>query len=66
MYKSNWKDMNYPSRKHDWIKFEKDNPSVALNVLDAGKEKIYPAHVSKHVLTMCQNKTQSMKNNLFL
>ena len=32
--------MNYLSRKHDWIKFEKDNPSVALNVLNAEKEKI--------------------------
>ena len=29
-------------------KTEKNNPSVALNVLYGKKEKIYPAFVSKH------------------
>ena len=29
-------------------KYEKNNVTIALNVLYAEKEKIYPAHVSKH------------------
>ena len=28
--------------------FEKNNQKIALNVLYARKEKIYPAYVSKH------------------
>ena len=39
--------MNYPSEKADWKKFEKNNVTLALNVLFAKKEKIYPANVSK-------------------
>ena len=39
---------NYPSEKDDCIKFAKNNPTVALNVLDAEKEKICPAYVSKY------------------
>ena len=45
--KYNWKGINYPSEKDDWNKFEK-NITIALNVLYDKKEKIYPAHVSKH------------------
>ena len=30
------------------IAFEKNNVTIALNVLYAKKEKIYPAYVSKH------------------
>ena len=36
------------SEKDDWTKFEKNNITIALNVLYAKKEKIYPAYVSKH------------------
>ena len=39
---------NYPSEKDDWLKCEKNNVTIALNVLYAKKEKIYPAYVSKH------------------
>ena len=35
-------------KKDDWNTFEKNNVTTALNVLYAKKEKIYPAHVSKH------------------
>ena len=32
-----------------WLeKFEKNNPTIALSVLYAKKEKIYPPYVSKH------------------
>ena len=47
--KYNWKDINYPSGKDDWKKFEKNNPTIALNVLYAKiEEKIYQAFISKH------------------
>ena len=47
--KHNWKDINYPSGKDDWKKFEKNNPTIALNVLYAKiEEKIYQAFISKH------------------
>ena len=46
--KYNWEGVNYPSEKNDLEKFEKNNITVALNVLYAKKEKIYAAYVSKH------------------
>ena len=46
--KYNWEGINFPSEKDDWKKFEKNNVTIALNVLYAKKEKIYPAYVSKH------------------
>ena len=45
--KYNWEGINFPSEKDDWKKIEKNNVTIALNVLYAKKEKIYPAHVSK-------------------
>ena len=48
MSKYNWEGINFPSEKDDWKKFEKNNVTIALNVLYAKKEKIYPAYVSKH------------------
>ena len=41
---NDWKKL----KKDDWKKFEKNNLTIALNVLYAKREKIYPAHVSKH------------------
>ena len=46
--KYNWEGTNFPSEKDDWKKFEKNNVTIAINVLYAQKEKIYPAYVSKH------------------
>ena len=40
--------INFPSEKDDWEKIEKNNVIIALNVLHAKKEKIYPTYVSKH------------------
>ena len=45
--KYDWKDTNYPSGKDDWIKLEKNKPVIALNVLYAENENIYPASISK-------------------
>ena len=41
--------INFPSEKDDWKKFEKNNVTIALNVLYAKKEKVYPAYVSKNI-----------------
>ena len=45
--KHKWKGINFPSEKADWKKFQKNNVTIALNVLYAKKEKIYPVYVSK-------------------
>ena len=45
-----WETINFPSEKDDLKKFEKNNVTIALNVLYAKQEKIYPAYVSKHNL----------------
>ena len=37
----NWKEINFPSEKDDWKKFEKNNVIIALNVFYA-IYKIYP------------------------
>ena len=41
--KYNWEGINFPSGKDDWKNFEKNNVTIALNVLYAKKEKKYPA-----------------------
>ena len=35
-------------RKYGWKRFEKNNATIALNVLCVKKEEIYPVYVSKH------------------
>ena len=42
------KKKKIPLEKDDWKKFEKNNVTVALNVLYAKKEETYSAYVSKH------------------
>ena len=44
----NSEGINLSSEKDDWKKYEKNNVTIALNVLYAKKEKIYSAYVSKH------------------
>ena len=48
MNKYNGEGISFPSEKDDWNKFEKINLTIALNVLYAKKEKIYPDYISKH------------------
>ena len=40
----------FHQNKDDWKKIEKNNVTIALNVLYAKKEKIYPTYVSKYNL----------------
>ena len=44
----NWEGECFPSEKKRLDKIEKNNLTIALNVLLVKKEKIYPAYVSKH------------------
>ena len=32
-FKNNWKEINFPSHKNDWKKFETNNETIALNNL---------------------------------
>ena len=44
--KYNWKGINFPGEKVDWKKIEKNNLTIAPNVLYA-KKYIYSVYVSK-------------------
>ena len=55
----NWKNISFPAKQDDWKKFERNNPTVALNVLyidyegdEEGekylKVRIKQAYISKH------------------
>ena len=46
--KYKWKGKIFLLEKENWKKIEKNNLTIALNVLYLKKEKIYPAYVSKH------------------
>ena len=39
MEKYNWEGINFPSEKDDWKKFEKNNLTIALNILYTKKIK---------------------------
>ena len=47
-----WKDTDFPSHKRDWNEFEKNNKSIALNILyvPLNTEKIRHAYKSKYNL----------------
>ena len=55
--KRNWKGINFPSEKDDWKNFEKNNTTIAINILYA--------KMKKYILLMFQNITQIVKNKLF-
>ena len=46
--KYNWKEIHFPAEKDDWKKHEKNNATIALNVLYTKEEKIYLAYVSRN------------------
>ena len=54
--KHNWRGINYPTTIDDWKIFEKNNPTVALNVLYT--KKICPVYISTH------NSTREKHNSL--
>ena len=46
--KYNWGGINFLSEKDIWKKFKKNIVTIALNVLYAKKEIMYPAYLLKH------------------
>ena len=48
----NWKEIDFPSHKKDWKKFESNNKSIALNLLHVphNTEKMRHAYKSKYNL----------------
>ena len=52
--KCNLKWINYPSRKDNWKKFEKNISIIALNVLYIKKWKYIPCLYSKPKLKSCK------------
>ena len=55
--KYNWESINYLSEKDDLKKVEKNNVTIALNILYTKKEK--------YILLKFQNINQIVKNKLF-
>ena len=47
MNKYNWEGINYPSKIDDWKMFEKNDPTIALNIWVIKEKEIYPAYISK-------------------
>ena len=52
----NWKEIDFPSHRKDWKKFESNNKSIALNILYVphNTEEIRHAYKSKYNLN-CGN-----------
>ena len=46
--KYNCQGINYPSKLDDRKKFEKNNLTIALNILYIKEKEILPAYISKH------------------
>ena len=57
LYQYNWKDIDFPSNQKDWKKFEKNNTTIALNILFVpyNTKEIRPAYKSKYN-NECNNK----------
>ena len=47
MDKHNWEDINFPARIRDWKKFEKNNETIALNILQVPHEEKNIIHAYK-------------------
>ena len=43
--KCNRKGINYPSKIDDWKAFNKNNPTIALNILYIKENEICPAYI---------------------
>ena len=58
----NWNDLEFPAGHKDYSVFEKNNPSIALNILYVPykTKEILPSYISKH------NKTRNIQANLLM
>ena len=73
--KYNWKGIKYPSKIDDWKTFEKNNATIAINILYIKENEICPAYISeinsnckkKRILLMIPNiKTKKKKDGIAL
>ena len=46
--KYNWEGINYPSKIDDWKTFEKNNQTIALNILYIKEKEMLPGYILKH------------------
>ena len=44
--KYKWKEINCPSKIDDWKTFQKNNLTIALNILHTNGKKTFPAYIS--------------------
>ena len=45
--KYDWKGINHPSKIDDWKNFEKNNPTISLNILYTKQTEICSVYISK-------------------
>ena len=62
--KYNWEEINYPLKADDWKRFEKKNPTIALNILFTKKIGILPAYISNH--NSVRKKKKKKKDGIIL
>ena len=46
--KYNWEGINYPSKIDDWKTFQKNNQTIALNILYIKEKEMLPGYILKH------------------
>ena len=56
------KGINHPSKIDDWKTFEKNNPTIALNILYIKEKEICSAYISK-INSNCEKKKNKNKKN---
>ena len=54
--KYNWKGINYPSKIDNWKMFEKNNPTIALNILHIKEKKKYVQLISQKLTEIVKSK----------
>ena len=47
MERNKWKGITYPTKINDWKAFEKNNPTIALNILYIKEKEICSAYIPK-------------------
>ena len=43
--KYDWKGISYPTKRDDWKTFEKNNPTIALNISYIKEKETCPAYI---------------------
>ena len=69
--KYNWEKTNYPSKIDNWKTFEKNNPTITVNILFIKEKEICPAYISNHnsahekqiILLMISNNEKKMASS---